>query len=95
MEPYPNHNPAALLVAEQIKRTIAGLAHQVQLERATNETKIQILEAKIESLEGESADYEARLRTLQEAATQFKLLASLSTGGGLLSLIAILSQLIK
>ena len=53
----------------------------------------ELNESRLSALEKTSQDYEARLRALQESATQFKLLASLATGGGLLSIIALIKTL--
>ena len=49
---------------------------------------------RLATLEAQAADFEKRLRTLTESATQFKLLVSLAVGGGLLSLIELIRSLI-
>ncbi len=81
------------LIAEQ-------LSHALDLIKAENgatrlrldhESEVMRLAARrAERLEG---DAEQRLRAVQDSATQFKVLAGLATGGGLVSLIALLKVL--
>lgn len=44
----------------------------------------------LQDLERTSQDHETRLRALTETSTQFRLLVALSTGGGLLGVIALI-----
>jgi len=64
------------LLRAEIKRTNTELAHYKDLS-----------EHRLDELEAFKQDHEQRIRRLQESSTQFKVLASLATGGGLLSLI--------
>ena len=73
-----------LLIAEQLKRLVDGLRNEVE-----------ILDMRIAHLEESVKDHETRLRALTDTATQFKLLAGLATGGGLLSLINLIKALIQ
>jgi hypothetical protein len=50
---------------------------------------------RLDVLEAQAKDFENRLRQLQDSSTQFKVLASLATGGGLLSVISLLRELLK
>jgi len=77
-------NLSAQLVAEQF-------AHAVDLLKA--ETRRQA--EKIINLEEQAKDFETRIRSITETATQFKFLAALATGGGALSIIALLKVLIS
>lgn len=69
---------AAKLIAEQFQ-------HVIDLMKSEQ----RMMEERLRRLEKASEDYEQRLRQLTDSATQFKVLAGLSTGGGLLSLIAL------
>jgi regulator of replication initiation timing len=78
------------LVAEQLRHTIDLLrAENAALRVELNHFK-EISEQRLAPLEEAAKDHELRLRTLTDSATQFKVLAGLSTGGGLLSLISLL-----
>ena len=48
---------------------------------------------RIEQLEKCKDDHETRLRAAESSATQFKMLAGLATGGGLVSIIALIRSL--
>ncbi len=76
-------NLSARLIAEQI-------SHTVDLLRA----EMKMVDQRLTMLEKASADYEQRLRQLTDSATQFKVLAGLATGGGLLSLIALVRAIL-
>jgi hypothetical protein len=78
----PETNPA--LIAEQF-------AHAIDLLRAD----LRAAATRIENLEKQSSDYESRIRMLSETATQFKFLASIASGGGLLGVIALIRELVK
>lgn len=78
----------------------AQLRHTIDLLRAENEKLSLILQnhiiadnRRVAELEKNSQDHEERLRSLAEAATQFRLLAGLATGGGLLALVDLLRAL--
>ncbi len=88
-------DPQAQLVAEQLGRTVDHIKAELSAATAAQASADKLNEIRLTALEKQAADYEARLRALQESATQFKLLASLATGGGLLSLIALLKALIS
>ena len=83
-DPNQLDNTNAALIAEQF-------AHAVDLLKA--ETRRQA--EKIEALQKQTADFETRIRDLTNTATQFKFLAALATGGGALSIIALLKVLIS
>jgi hypothetical protein len=72
------------LLTEQLKRLVDGI-----------NADIEILNMRVDRLEETIKDHEARLRAVTDAATQFKLLAGLATGGGLLSLINLIKALIQ
>ena len=68
----------AELIAEQLR-------HTINLLRA----ELKMANHRLNTLERQSQDYEQRLRALTDSATQFKVLAGLATGGGLVSLLAL------
>jgi len=76
-------DPTSALVAEQF-------SHACDLLKA--ETRRQA--EKITDLEEQAEDFETRIRSITETATQFKFLAALATGGGALSIIALIKVLI-
>jgi hypothetical protein len=83
-DPSQQDNLTAALVAEQF-------SHAVDLLKA--ETRRQA--EKIVNLETQAKDFETRIRAITETATQFKFLAALATGGGALSIIALLKVLLS
>ncbi len=89
-----SQDPQAQLLAEQLGRTMDRMKAELTLVRTSQENADKLTEVRLTTLERQAADYETRLRTLQDSATQFKLLASLATGGGLLSLIALIKALL-
>ena len=72
------------LVAEQF-------SHACDLLKA--ETRRQA--EKIVALEIQATDFETRIRDLTTSATQFKFLATLATGGGMLSIVTLLKVLLS
>lgn len=74
----------AALIAEQ-------LAHQVDLLRG----ELKLAQQRLEALEARAVDHETRLRSLTDGVTQFRVLAGLTTGGGLVSLIILLRELLR
>lgn len=74
----------AALIAEQ-------LAHQIDLLRG----ELKLAQQRLEALENRALDHETRLRTLTDGVTQFRVLAGLTTGGGLVSLIILLRELLR
>lgn len=77
-------NPSAALVAEQFAHACDLLKAEIRRQAET-----------IERLEKQGADFESRIRELTTVTTQFKFLAALATGGGALSIIALLKALIN
>ena len=86
----PSPDPSTALIAEQFRRTIDLLrTENAALQRELEHTRA-MYDHRVTELETNIKDHETRLRTVQESSTQFKVLAGLATGGGLLSLIALL-----
>lgn len=77
-------NPSAALIAEQF-------SHACDLMKAEMRRQAET----IQRLEHQAADFETRIRDLTTVTTQFKFLAALATGGGALSIIALLKALIN
>lgn len=85
---------AAELLAEQLRHTIDLLRADHAALRADLAHANELANRRLASLEAQSADYEQRLRSLQDSAVQYKLMASLATGGGLLSIISLIRTLL-
>jgi uncharacterized protein involved in exopolysaccharide biosynthesis len=82
------------LIAEQLGHTLDLIRAEISTIQAEQAHQAEMSAQRLVTLEGQTADFEKRLRDLTESATQFKLLVSLSVGGGLLSLIALLRSLL-
>ena len=83
------------LVAEQLLHTFDKIKNELDLVRKDVDHESEITRLRLAALEEAAKDFENRLRALQESSTQFKVLASLATGGGLLSVISLLRELFK
>ena len=86
-------NFEAELIAEQFSHAIDLIRGDITLLRTTHESAGRLSEQRLLAVELRLVDFETRIRALQEAATQFKLLSSLAIGGGLLSLIGLIRSL--
>jgi hypothetical protein len=82
------------LIAEQLGHTLDLIKSELAATRADQAHTNQLSDLRLQTLETQAADYEKRLRELTESATQFRLLVSLSVGGGLLSLIELVRSLL-
>jgi len=87
------NDPNADLIAAQLRHTIDLLKAELARSNAALTHYKELSEQRLSELEAARRDHEERLRRLQESATQFKVLAGLATGGGLLSLIALVRML--
>lgn len=85
--------PESALIAEQISHTVDLLRSDLRRLEAENAHQKEKYEQQIRALEEEVKDHEARLRLVQESSTQFKFLAGLATGGGLISIITLIKTL--
>lgn len=88
-----NHNPESELIAAQLKHTVDLLRYEIKTLQAKLEHQEQLYNHRLVQLETCKQDHENRLRQVQDGVTQFKVLAGLATGGGLLSLIALVKSL--
>lgn len=86
--------PRTRLIAEQLGHTLDLIRSEISAIRAEQAHQAEINAMRLSTLEGHTADFEKRLRELTESATQFKLLVSLSVGGGLLSLVELVRGLL-
>ena|SRR4030042_4990461 len=82
------------LIAEQLGHTLDLVRSELAAVQAELAHQAEMDALRLTTLEAQAADFEKRLRTLTESATQFKLLVSLAVGGGLLSLIELIRSLI-
>ena len=83
------------LIAEQLGHTLDLIKAELAATRAEQEHVTEMSALRLKTLEMQAADFEKRLRDLTESATQFKLLVSLAVGGGMLSLIELIRNLIQ
>jgi hypothetical protein len=82
------------LIAEQLGHTLDLIRAELAASKAEQGHDRQMVSLRLKTLEAQSTDFEKRLRELTESATQFKLLVSLAVGGGLLSLIELVRNLL-
>ncbi len=82
------------LIAEQLGHTLDLIRAEISAIQGELAHHSEMSTMRLKNLESQSADFEKRLRDLTESATQFKLLVSLAVGGGLLSLIELIRNLI-
>jgi hypothetical protein len=82
------------LIAEQLGHTLDLIRAELAASKAEQGHDRQMVSLRLTTLEAQSTDFEKRLRELTESATQFKLLVSLAVGGGLLSLIELVRNLL-
>jgi hypothetical protein len=82
------------LIAEQLGHTLDLIKAEMAAMRAEQAHLAEMSELHLKPLESQAADFEKRLRELTESATQFKLLVSLAVGGGLLSVVELIRNLI-
>jgi hypothetical protein len=85
----PSSDPEAELFAEQLRHTIDLLRAENQALRVELTHQKELNERRLQDLEALGKDHEQRLRLVTDSATQFKVLAGLATGGGLLSLFSL------
>lgn len=90
-------DPAAELVREQLahfQTTISANLNQqasdLKHHTSIDDAKHAAIEKELNELRSLTNDYEQRIRNLTETATQYRLFASLATGGGLLSIISLI-----
>ena len=82
------------IVAVRLQHAIDLLRAEIKALAAEIRHTNELYGHRITQLEKSAQDHETRLRQVQDTATQFKVLAGLATGGGLLSVIALLKALI-
>ena len=87
-------NPANELVAEQLRHTLDLLQAELDMLAADHSHGAELYNLRLALLEAQAADFEQRLRKLSDSATQFRLLASLGSGGGLLGILTLLRELL-
>ena len=92
---YPASQHSASLIAEQLHHAIDLLRADISRIETAQKHSDQLSDQRLSSLERQVADFENRIRSLQESATQFKLLSSLAIGGGLLSLINLVRSIMS
>jgi hypothetical protein len=82
------------LIAEQLTHAIDLMKAEITATRSDLSHYQDLANQRLDQLETCKKDHEDRLRQVQDTATQFKVLAGLATGGGLLSLISLLKTLL-
>jgi hypothetical protein len=81
------------LIAEQLSHALDLIKSENAATRARLDHESEVLRLQLTELKNWKDDAEQRLRAVQDSATQFKVLAGLATGGGLVSLVALLKVL--
>jgi hypothetical protein len=81
------------LIAEQLSHALDLIKAENAATKAKLDHESEVLRMEIAALKTWQADAESRIRTVQDGVTQFKVLAGLATGGGLLSLAALVKML--
>jgi chaperonin cofactor prefoldin len=82
------------LIAEQLGHTLDLVRAEIASIQAEQAHQNEMTVLRLKTLESQAVDFEKRLRELTESATQFKLLVSLAVGGGLLSVIELVRNLL-
>jgi len=84
-------NPQVALIAEQLRHTLDLLQAQIDTLRQSQAHIRELTDHRLARLEAQAQDTEQRLRNVTEGVTQFKVFASLASGGsGFMSLVALL-----
>lgn len=84
-------NAQAALIAEQLRHTLDLLQAQIEALRQSQIHLRELTDQRLARLEAHAQDAEQRLRNVTEGVTQFKMFASIASGGsGFLSLVALL-----
>ena len=81
------------LIAEQLSHALDLIKSENALTKAKLDHESEVLRMEITALKTWQADAENRIRAVQDGVTQFKVLAGLATGGGLLSLAALVKMM--
>jgi hypothetical protein len=81
------------LIAEQLRHALDLIKSENELLKKQQQHDAEVYRLRLDVLEAWKADAETRIRSMQEGVTQFKVLAGLATGGGLLSLAALVKML--
>jgi hypothetical protein len=90
-----NEDQAAEFIAQKLSHTIDLLRMEQSNTQKELEHYKDLANHRLADLEESRKDFEARIRALQESSTQFKFMMTLSAGGGLLSIIALIKILIS
>jgi len=88
-------DPQTALVAEKLTHTLDLFKSELAKVTTEQAHSDELVSLRLAKLETQAADFESRLRQLQDSSTQFKVLASLATGGGILSVISLVRELIR
>ncbi len=84
-------NAQVALIAEQLRHTLDLLQAQVDALRQSQVHQRELTDHRLARLEAQAQDTEQRLRSVTEGVTQFKMFASLASGGsGFMALVALL-----
>ena len=85
----------AELIAEQLTHAIDLLRADMANNATQQQHDTRMADHRLNKLEQCEKDHETRIRQIQDGVTQFRVLARLATGGGLLSLIALLRLILE
>jgi hypothetical protein len=85
----------ATLIAEKLARYFAAIDNSIRLLNVNLDHHIALSSARLNVLEKELEDHESRIRSAHDSTTRTNTLIALATGGGLLSLMSLLRELIR
>jgi hypothetical protein len=83
------------LITEQLNHSFDLIKAEIASIKSDTSHITDKFEIRLCRLEEITKDHEQRLRSLQDSSTHFKVLASLATGGGFLSVISLMRELFK
>jgi hypothetical protein len=80
----------AALITEQVKHAMDLLKAEVETTRAISDHRQVLNDRRLDALEEQAHDHEIRIRSTTDGVTQFKLVAGLGGGGGIIAVIAMI-----
>jgi hypothetical protein len=85
----------ANLIAEKLARYFDAINNSIRLVNTNLDHHINLSSGRLDAIEKVLEDHEKRIRSAHDSTTRINALVALATGGGLLSLINLLRELIR
>ena len=89
----PNDDPQITLITEQVNHLLDLQQGQINALKAEVSHLRDMNDMRLKAVETFTQDHEIRLRSVSEGNTQFKLIAGVGGGAGLIGLISIIRSL--